>query len=387
MLAQCTLEKAEPRFRRSVYEFSVDLLTRLAQEKESHFVASTLSAWTLLAGTSLGAADTTLAELKQVLQLHKHKCFNYKYLELANSIADNNETDVVVERASAILFDDKIPILESFKAKLKIASGTHFNAFPFDVPEQTAQRINNFVSYLTHEVIDEIVTPSDLYEEALLIIDAIFFKGTWKVPFPYENTRVEAFYNERGAQIGQTNSMFLSSAFSLSYVDEINSSILELPYGTGERYSMLIFLPYKDVSVYSVIEKLKLVSLKTIQQKLSKFGQETIAVNLPRFKITSELNNLKELLEDMGLKSMFMSDVAQFPNLSDYPFYVSNFIQKADIEVTEEGTVAAAVTKEEFSFRTEPGSFNVNKPFLFMVVDKRMEVPLFVGAYSKPSEF
>ncbi|XP_045762711.1 serine protease inhibitor-like [Maniola jurtina] len=386
VLTQCTLETAEPRFKRSVYEFSIELLTRLAQEKEIHFVSSTLSTWTLLSSTSLGAADATLAEMRQVLKLHKLKCFNYKYLELAKSITVNNETDVVVERSSAIFVDDKVPILESFKRKIRTAAAT-FESRAFDDAESAAQRINNFVSYTTHEVIDEIVSPADLEDVFLIIIDAIFFKGTWKTPFPYENTDVGAFYNERGAQVGQVNSMFVTASFNYREAPKLKAEILEIPYGSGARYSMLVFLPLKDESVYTVIDKLKLVSLKTIQNLFDEVGPTQLAVSFPRFKITSDHNNLKELLEDMGLKTMFDSDKAQFPNLSDYPLYVSNFIQKADIEVTEEGTVAAAVTEEEFSFRSGPRQFNVNKPFLFMIVDKKVEVPLFVGAYSKPSVF
>ncbi|CAH2237972.1 jg7826 [Pararge aegeria aegeria] len=384
---QCTPEKAQPFFKRSVYEFSVELLTRLAQEKENHFVASTLSAWSLLSSISLGAADITLAEMRQVLKLHKRKCFNYKYLQLANSIAVNNETDVVVEKSSAIYVDDKMPILEAFRRKMNTAAGTTFKSLAFDNADAAAQTINDYVSEATHEVIDEIVAPADLQDVLLVMIDAIFFKGAWKFPFPNENTQVEGFYNEKGTFIGKTNSMYITKTFNFRDVNIISASVIELPYGSGERYSMLVFLPHKDVSVFTVIDKLKNISLKSIQCLFDEFGPLEMALNLPRFKITSDLNNLKELLEDMGLKTMFDSNSAQFPNLSSYPTYVSNLIQKADIEVTEEGTVAAAVTEAQFSFRSSPTNFNVNKPFLFMIIDKEVDVPIFVGAYSKPSEF
>ncbi|XP_028160891.1 serpin B6-like [Ostrinia furnacalis] len=91
----------------------------------------------------------------------------------------------------------------------------------------------------------------------------------------------------------------------------------------------------------------------------------------------------------MGLRDMFDANRARFPEISDYQLHVSSFIQKADVEVTEEGTVAAAVTEMGFSFRSsvQAENFLANKPFFFMIVDRKTEVPVFSGAYSKPKLF
>ncbi|CAF4770694.1 unnamed protein product [Pieris macdunnoughi] len=67
-------------------------------------------------------------------------------------------------------------------------------------------------------------------------------------------------------------------------------------------------------------------------------------------------------------------------------FKVSDFFQKADIEVNEEGTTASGVSGAG-TFKSYPGEFKANRPFLYMIIDKQIEVPLFAGAYSKPSVY
>ncbi|XP_050356751.1 serine protease inhibitor 77Ba-like [Nymphalis io] len=387
LLAQCTVKKIEPLFKRSVYEFSVDLLTRIAQEKENHFVTSTLSTWILLTCTSLGATETTLAELKQVLKLENNKCFNNNYLKLASRVTNNNSSDVVLERSASVYVDSKLDIRNIFKKRISKFGVSQIESISFSDTDKAAQYINDFASRATHDTIDDVVSPGDLDDVVMIIIDAIYFKGSWQTPFVYEETEMSAFYNERDIQIGDVNLMYLTGLFNIRTIQKINAKVLELPYGKNNLYSMLVFLPTEQTSLYSVIENLKSISLSTIRKLFNDFGPQMVSVQMPRFKITSDLTNLRELLADMGLKTMFDSAQAQFSIISDYPLYVSNFVQKADIEVTEEGTVASAVTNAEFSFRTMPDEFIANRPFLFMIIDKKAEIPIFTGAYSKPSLF
>lgn len=385
ILAQCTVEKAGPSFKRAVYEFSTNLLTRVAQEKENHFVASTFSIWTLLMSASLGATDSTLAELKQVLNLENNKCFNNKYLEIANSINSDNNTDVILEKASKVYVDSDLQILKPFRRKISQAGST-FETISFNDNYLAAVTINEYVSEVTHETIEEIVSPADVNHVLMVMLDAIYFKGPWKTQFSTAETEQSPFYNERGNEIGSVNLMYLSSAFKMRSIGNIRASVLELEYGNDGRYSMYLFLPFEGTPLYSVIENLKVISISTINKLFKELNQETVMVQIPRFKITSDLSNLKELLIDMGLKSMF-DDSARFSLISHYPLYVSTFIQNAEIEVTEEGTVASAATEAGYGFRTLPEQFIVNRPFLFMIVDKKYDIPLFTGAYSKPSLF
>ncbi|CAK1589862.1 unnamed protein product [Parnassius mnemosyne] len=385
IFAQCTIEKAEPFFSRSVYEFSIDLVRRIAQDTDYHFVASTLSPWTLLAYTSLGAADNTLEELNTILRLHPHKCFNKKFFEITKSIY-SPAADTTLEGTSAIFVDERIPVKEMFKNKVRRAGVCEVKQVSFDNYDYVAAYINNYVKTATNGAIDEIVLASDLENVALMIIDALRFKGTWKIPFDIAETEESSFYDDMNNKVGDVNLMFVTDNYNIKLMDKINATIVDLPY-SDDRFSLLLFVPYDGTKLSNVIYSLKEISLKSIFSFFKEHEPQEGIIQLPRFKISSDLNNLKELFIDMGLRTIFDGNQAQFPDISDYPLFISNLIQKADIEVTEEGTVASAASKAEFSFKSLPFVVAANKPFFFMIVDKKTVIPVFAGAYSKPSKY
>ncbi|VVC95798.1 unnamed protein product [Leptidea sinapis] len=381
VLSKCTINVAQTQLSRSVYDFSVELLSRIAEENENHFVTSTFSSWTLLATISLGANGTTLTQLRTVLKLHKNKCFNHKYLNITKDISVSN-SEVTVERSSAVFADEKLNIKKKFVKKLSRKELSEIKPISFEDVDKAVAVINDYVSDTTHNIIEEMVSASDLENVQMMIIDAIFFKGAWQTPFKV--TDIQTFYNEKGDPVGHVTMMHLLGSVNSAYINQINSLVLELPYGNDGRYSMLIILPDDNIDIHIVIESLKKISLVTVFKQLE---NEYTAVAIPKFKISSDLDNLKELLIDMGLKDMFDSARASFPDISDTTaLYVTSYMQKAFIEVNEEGTTASAATSAGFGSRSGPLKFTADKPFLYMVVDKKLLVPLFVGAYSKPSE-
>ncbi|CAK1589835.1 unnamed protein product [Parnassius mnemosyne] len=390
IFAQCTIENVEPFFSRSVYDFSIDLLRRIAQKTDYHFVAATLSPWTLLAYTSLGAANNSLEELNTILKSHPHKCFNNEFFEITKSVYIPS-ANTTLEGTSATFVDEKIPVKEVFQNKIKRVGVSEVKLVSFDNYDYVAAYINNYIKTATNAAIDEIVLASDLKNVALMIIDALRFKSTWKIPFPIGKTIEKSFYDDMNNKLGDVNLMCLKDNFNFKFMDEINATIVDLPY-SDDRFSMVLFLPNEGTKLSNVIYSLKEISLKSIFSFFKEQKPKEIIVRLPRFKISSDLNNLKELFIDMGLKTIFDSNQAQFPDTSDHPLYISNLTQKADIEVTEEGMVANAVSKAEFSSmslhtHTLPFIVTAYRPFFFMIVDKKTVIPVFAGAYSKPSKY
>lgn len=383
---QCTNERARNFFKRSIYDFSVQLAGRISQETDGHFISSGLSPWTLISALSLGATQETLKEIVHVLKMHPHQCFKNKYFEIARKLTTlANET--ILERSAAMFIDRKLQIKEDFLYDVHRTGVCNIEALAFEEYASTATYINDYVSQATHEAIDDIITPSDVEGAVIIMVDALYFKGAWKIPFPYSDTAPSAFYNDKGIQTGNVNLMYTTGTFNISSLRLIQAQVLELPYGDDNKYSMLIFLPKPGVSLNTVMDKLKNISIRTIYALFEQNMETVASVQIPKFKITSDLNNLKELLIDMGLKTMFDSGAAKFEDLAKFNVYVSNFIQKADIEVTEDGTVASAVDEFVIESRMMPEQFIANKPFLFMIIDKDTEIPLFTGAYSKPKVF
>lgn len=89
----------------------------------------------------------------------------------------------------------------------------------------------------------------------------------------------------------------------------------------------------------------------------------------------------------MGVGDLFKnsSDLSVVTGTNDLG--VSDALHKAKIEVSEEGTRAAASTVL-FSFRSsrplDPAQFKCNHPFIYVIFDKMEQSVLFTGIFRRP---
>ena len=99
---------------------------------------------------------------------------------------------------------------------------------------------------------------------------------------------------------------------------------------------------------------------------------------------------LTEHFKNLGMTEMFGRN-ADFSGIAGAPgdLYVSEVMQKAFIEVNEEGSEAAAATGMVVMMRSMPmpaPAFRCDHPFMFFIRDKRTEMVLFSGRVMDPSE-
>ena len=96
---------------------------------------------------------------------------------------------------------------------------------------------------------------------------------------------------------------------------------------------------------------------------------------------------LVQYLMDRGAVDAFDAGAADFSRMADYPWYISDILQKARIKTDEEGLEAAAVTMvmmaegaalelEEPQYR----EFHANEPFRYYIVTTETQLPLVVFA-------
>merc|ERR1712001_192374 len=103
-------------------------------------------------------------------------------------------------------------------------------------------------------------------------------------------------------------------------------------------------------------------------------------------KLETQLD-LNDNLKAMGITDMFDENKADFSKMRSggkKDLYVSKVVQKAFIEVNEDGTEAAAATAGVMMMRAmviNP-SFTCDRPFMFMIRDNLTGVTLFSGRFS-----
>lgn len=166
--------------------------------------------------------------------------------------------------------------------------------------------------------------------------------------------------------------------------EEDKAKFLRIPY-RGNKFSMLISLPNKDQTVNDLLKRL---DTDGVHRVLGSLKEHDVHLLLPKFKFHF-LIKLRNILQELGINNIFTSE-SSFPlliNEQSQKYEVSNIIQKAGIEIDENGSVAfaaAAVSIVEKFGKEE--DFIVDRPFLFYIIDETTNTLLFAGKVINPTK-
>ncbi|XP_019481935.1 PREDICTED: serpin B3-like, partial [Hipposideros armiger] len=139
----------------------------------------------------------------------------------------------------------------------------------------------------------------------------------------------------------------------------------------------------------SEIQKLEdnLTAEKLIEWTSSQNMRNThVDLHLPRFKVEASYD-LVATMEALGMRDAFSPQDADFSGMTGRrDLVLSKIVHKSFVEVTEEGTEAAAATGEEVIAYSGPtyGNFRCDHPFLFFIKHNKTNSILFLGRVSSP---
>ncbi|XP_052870040.1 serine protease inhibitor 77Ba [Anopheles cruzii] len=383
------LQRSSQKFALQFYQHVTELVDVNPNVTTTNIIVSPYSAWNLLAIITEGASGQTLKELLEALNVEEQLQIRTLYKPYTESF-NFHSNDVELSSAQYVVTDENRPVAKDFESTLE-----HFydprvlQPMNFANIQQTYQRINELVSKATNGNIPNAIQKSDLEEAKLVMLSVLFFKGQWTLPFNRSFTTQVPFYDENDQTIGMVDMMFQRGIFPFAGYKELESQILELPYGADKRLSMLLVMPRKGVPLLEVIRKLANYNMDHVFQKLDRslidFDDDEVEVHLPRFEFNSDFN-LIPVLKQMGVNEAFDSGYANFSKISELnAIFVSSVIQQSKIIVNEEGTTAAAVTVGVFANKATPPRFLANRPFGFMIVDRPQRTILFAGQVKKPT--
>lgn len=187
--------------------------------------------------------------------------------------------------------------------------------------------------------------------------------------------------------------------------EELGAYILELPY-KGNEISMFVLLPPFSTArsqqipgnesqggIRQLVERLATQKGSQVLRQLLDDGMslQEVEVSLPRFEIERDLP-VGQLLIALGAGELMTpgaADLRGFVADGERGLHLGDAVHRARIEVTEEGTTAAAATSL-ISFRSsrpiETIIFNANHPFVYLIYDKIGHNILFTGVYRIPPE-
>lgn len=241
----------------------------------------------------------------------------------------------------------------------------------------TLKRINRWCSDHTDGMIPKIIEQVDA-DAVSYIMNAIYFNGTWTDKFDTRQTKLENFQGYT-RDIKKTQMMHRNGKYQ--YMDNADFAAVNLPYGNGS-YSMTVILPNRGKSIDEVMAGL---DAKKVGELRRSMDECVVDLKLPRFTISQE-TSLNGIISKLGAPTMFTSG-ADFSNFASGNLSISKMLQKAKIEVSEEGTKASAVTMAMVAMtalRPEPRKveFHANRPFIYMITEHSTGAILFMGQYT-----
>ncbi|NWX02310.1 SPB10 protein, partial [Caloenas nicobarica] len=176
--------------------------------------------------------------------------------------------------------------------------------------------------------------------------------------------------------------MFLRDTFLILLETTMKIKIIELPYVENEL-SMFVLLQ-DDINDNTT--GLELVERELAYEKLAEWTKSAsmmkaeVDLYLPKLRL-EENYDLKSTLSSMGIQNAFDPTQADFTGMSAKTgLFISKVIHQAFVDVSEEGTEAAAATGVLVLRSKAPTvTFKADHPFLFFIKHNKSQTILFFG--------
>ena len=362
-------------------DFSFRLLQTVNKEKKGSYVFSPISVGYVLGMVNNAADERSRKEIMQVLG------FNDATPQAVNDYFGNLlvnapglDENVTLEVANAIFGNSALGIqfADNFTALMQGYYQAGIESLDFNDAVTALGRINGWSNEKTHGMIPEILTKIDPYAVTYLL-NAVYFNAPWTSPFS-EKTQMESFYAADGTK--QLPMMYTEE--DLDYVERDGIKMISKPYAGG-KFRMAVLLPASGGPADGLVGKL---TTKYWQQLLESMSEETVIISMPTFNNETELN-LIPVMKAMGMTYTFDSgDFSAMLANAREKARLGLLKQKAAIEVSQEGTKAAAVTiggecfSANISTLHQKKYFHANSPFVYVLYEQTTGAIFFMGKFT-----
>ena len=328
-------------------------------EGNDNTLVSPLSMAYLLSMIQSGAKGSTLNELNIALD-------NYDLQPMEN-------IDSKISMANSMWINNKYKndINNTFATALKINYHSEVLYDEFI----NADNINKWVSEKTYNMINELF-PSDSVNSVdtiMALVNAIGINFKWDEEFDCNKTLMGNFL-DKNVYMMSSNEKYIESDYYTGFIKDYEK------LSDNSQYEFIGLLPKKDIQ--DVINNL---SNDVIKKSIT---ESEANIQIPRFKYEYNVNNLKSILESLGIKDMFNKEKANFGGIAE-DIYVSSIVQKTYIDFMESGTKAAASSGGAFDIKSAAEEKEVifNKPFVYLIRKKESNNIYFIGTVNSPIEY
>ncbi|KAF0289019.1 Serine protease inhibitor 88Ea [Amphibalanus amphitrite] len=373
----------------SSHDFAVRLFQKLHPECQGrNLFFSPYSIWSALTLAFFGAEGDTHSEMAQAMGLtglnkvDVMRAFRFilfwQNVELSDKIDDAGKNELRV--ANRLFFDRR----QKVKLCMKELFHNEIEMVDFrKASEEARQTINAWVEEQTANCIKELVPPGYVDSNSrMVLVNAAYFKGTWVSQFRPNETQLAPFHSSK-EDVSMVSMMQQEGTFNCGPSEPLQAQVLELPY-LGHQISMYILLPFADSSLDVTISRL---TPKILRGAFEFISPGEVNIHIPKFRVEEDYE-LSSVLSDLGFERLFNGSTADLSGFSKSGnMALGNALHKAFVEISEEGTEAAAATalldnRSGHPSRTE--QFICDRPFMYVIYYKPTHTMLFMGTYEHP---
>jgi serpin B len=380
LLASSDVTPGMNRFAAAAYR---QLAQNLAQDR-GNLILSPFSISTALSMLLDGARGQTAAGMAATLdQLHPGPGYHAAVAALAAELAkqanlDGNQLAI----ANGLWVQQGFPLESAFELTVRTLYQAPLTPLDFHAnADQARQVINSWTAQHTKDKIPELFAPGSIDAATRLVLtSAIYFYGKWRSPFDPNDTRAEPFQLGGGRTV---DAKFMRQKADFLYGETPSAQILEMKY-QGTPLAFDILLPKTNDGLAELERSIKPDVLSAWFGALT---SRKVDAAIPKFRAESAFS-LKDMLSRMGMAEAF-GRTADFSGIDGRrDLLVGDVVHKAFVDVSEEGTEAAAatgVTVRAMAMRPQQQTvFRADHPFAFFIRDTSSGVILFEGRLSQP---
>ncbi|GCB63675.1 hypothetical protein scyTo_0009697 [Scyliorhinus torazame] len=369
-------------------EFARTLYQKLTEGEEyRNIVISPVGVTVALELLQLGAKGNTFTQLENALGYTVNDSQVQHVLRSMYGDLTNSTHTPAVQLACGLFVDSSIQLSPRFSEDTTVWLNGSLQRVNFSNPNETAALINKWVGTKSRgEMKDFMSRPTASPSlTQIAVISSMYFKSTWQNPFSLSETQHLPFTKADGSVI-KVPMMYQILAVNYGQIKTGGNQrfiVIELGY-LEHAVSMLIIIPSERKKPISSVEPH--ITAHTLSTWTNIMRRMKIEVFLPKFKVQNTFN-LKTVLTTLGITDLFSPTKADFSGISEQEkLFVSEAIQEAKIEVTEDGTEAAAATAMVLLKRSRALAFKADRPFFFLLRQANTGRIIFMGRVMDPLE-
>lgn len=361
--------------------FSLQLYRALSSERLNVFISpfgTAVALVTALAGSRGDTAEQILAALGA-----SHEEEILEELRAVGRILEPLST-LHVGLANKMYLSTSLELADSFKEAIHQEFGGQVGIVNFQGdPALAVKEINAWLYRVTGHKMCNVASVSDIsLSTRVLMVSTSFLRCLWLDKFSELYTAPMPFFADDGKISVPT--MCSRRICNYCHVERLACRVLELPC-MMEHLQLLILLPDPQSDLAYIEAN---ITPRDVHEFERRYTRNPLDITLPKFMLDEHVN-MARYLAAVGVRDLFNKEEADLTGISDEKeLCVHDFMSRSRFEVTDEDPVRLDLSGSntlKLAERTDLASFEVNRPFMFLVVERQRKAILYIGCLRNPN--